>query len=426
MKTFSKYIINKLLECRRHINKNINNHLISDITHKGSEIIAIGDIHGDIELMIKTLLLGKVIIKINYKSENSIKLNNKGTIEYYEWIGGNKIVVQVGDQIDRCRPTDYNFSNCKNDNVNVTYDDEASDIEILLFFTNLHELAKKHNGAVYSLLGNHELMNIVGDIRYVSYENLKQLKFVDEDNDNDNDDKKNEIYLVGNISDITNENFNLFNKVDDNENDNKEINKEIKDVIDINNRINNENNTTNYIKSRKNIFRREGILAKFLACTRYSILIVNDYLFVHGGVLGSFIKNYNNKKDFQILNNNIKNFIMFKNNQKSQIEIQIQKFIFQTDSPFYTRKLGNIKTNQNFDDPTCYDVKKLINHYKLKGIIVGHTPQLEGINGTCIKNGKNTLFRVDVASSKAFKNIIQKQLLPAQVLKINIDDKIVF
>ena len=421
MKTFSKYIINKLLECRKHINKNINNNLISDIKHEDSEIIAIGDIHGDIELMIKTLLLGKVIIEINYKSENSIKLNNKGTIKYYEWIGGNKIVVQVGDQIDRCRPTDYKFSNCKNDNVNVTYDDEASDIEILLFFTNLHELAIKHKGAVYSLLGNHELMNIVGDIRYVSYENLKQLQFVEKDEDKDEDDKKNEIYLIGDISDITNENFNLFNKVDEN----KEINKEIKDVIDINNRINNENNTTNYIKSRKNIFRREGILAKFLACTRYSILIVNDYLFVHGGVLGSFIKNYNNKKDFQILNNNIKHFIMFKKNQKSQIEIQIQKFIFQTDSPFYTRKLGNIKINEKFDDPSCYDVKELINHYKLKGIIVGHTPQLEGINGTCIKNGKNTLFRVDVASSKAFKNIIQKQLLPAQVLKINIDDKIV-
>lgn len=392
MKTFSKYIISKLLECRNHTNKNIYNNIISDVTHENSDIIAIGDIHGDIQLMLDTLTIGGLIQKTKSKNENSIQINRSVQkydkndnpkyyewIEFYEWIGGNTIVVQVGDQIDRCRPTNYTFSNCKE--LKVTYDDEASDIEILLFFTNLHEKAFANGGAVYSLLGNHELMNIHNDIRYVSYKNLEQLN-IKEDNE----------------------------KIDD-----EEINEEVQKII-----TSEDNNIDDYISRRMNIFRREGILAKFIACTRYSILIVNGYLFVHGGVLGSYINQYNftNINYFQDLNNKIKNYII--KEQKQNLEKEIKGFIFRTNSPFYTRKLGNIKIDAKIDDVYCKDVKKIIDHYKLKGIIVGHTPQPKGINGTCIKEDNNTLFRIDVASSKAF-HLWPDYNLQAQVLKISKD-----
>jgi hypothetical protein len=379
MKTFSKYIISKLLECRNYINKYENKTIKSDISHNNCDIIAVGDIHGDIQLMIDTLTIGGVIKETNAQNNNAIQIIRKDKNdkdEYYEWIGKNTIVVQVGDQIDRCRPTNFMLSNCKEQNV--TYDDEASDIEILLFFTNLHEKAYAvgDGSAVYSLLGNHELMNIHNDIRYVSYKNLEQLKLEE----------------------------------------NEEIDNEVKEIMTSENNNIENNNIDDYIKRRSNIFRREGILAKFIACTRYSILIVNGYLFVHGGVLGSYINQNNYKNKFQDLNNKIKDYLIKKQNKN--LEKEIKGFIFRTNSPFYTRKLGKIKIDAKIDDKHCKDVKNIINHYGIKGIIVGHTPQPKGINGTCLENDNKTLFRIDVASSKAF-HLWPDYNLQAQVLKIS-------
>ena len=133
MKTFSPYIIEKLLECRSlttecYKQKSYSNQKNSQII-VDRDIIAIGDIHGDIQLMLDTLTIGGVIQETNAQNNNCIKIIRKDkndTEEYYEWIGKNTIVVQVGDQIDRCRPTNFMLSNCKEQNV--TYDDEASDI----------------------------------------------------------------------------------------------------------------------------------------------------------------------------------------------------------------------------------------------------------------------------------------------------------
>ena len=47
------------------------------------------------------------------------------------------------------------------------------DLRILNYFTKLHEEAQKVGGAVYSIIGNHELMNVNGDMRYVSHEGIK-------------------------------------------------------------------------------------------------------------------------------------------------------------------------------------------------------------------------------------------------------------
>jgi hypothetical protein len=360
----SEYIKKKLLECKYYIKLYNSQPIITYVNVPNNRIIAIGDIHGDIDLMLNTLLLSKVIKKTN-NNKNAILLNNKGNEEYYEWIGKNSIIVQVGDQIDRCRPTSEN--NCLN---NITYKDEASDIEILLFYTNLNELAKKYGGAVYSLLGNHELMNCFGDIRYVSYANLKQVQTSD---------------------DLT--------------------------------------------LGRKKIFRRGGTISKFLACSRSAIIIVNNYLFVHGGILGSLIAEIQqlDKKNniFEILNDVISKWLIYNDKDLYNIlenkyynnkiynklfEVKnINKFIFYSDSPFYIRKLGMIQPNIKITDMICKDIEILVNYFKLKGIIIGHTPQYpNGINGTC----SNKLYRIDIASSKAFYYMLS-QLLNPEVLEIS-------
>ena len=114
-------------------------------------IIILGDIHGDFDLCINLLTMTKII---------DDKLN---------WIGGDSHVVQVGDQIDSCRP--INGESCEN--IKSMLIDKPDDIKILYFCSALHEQAKKYKGAFISLLGNHEIMNSLGDIRYVSPNNLK-------------------------------------------------------------------------------------------------------------------------------------------------------------------------------------------------------------------------------------------------------------
>jgi hypothetical protein len=115
-------------------------------------IIVIGDIHGDWDMTMDTLKVAKLIDK-------------KGN-----WVGGDTVVVQVGDQVDRCR-----YSGIPCNKKDATENDEGKDWKILQYFTKLHHQAQKVGGAVYSLLGNHELMNVKGDFRYVSYEGLKEF-----------------------------------------------------------------------------------------------------------------------------------------------------------------------------------------------------------------------------------------------------------
>ena len=63
------------------------------------------------------------------------------------------IVVQVGDTIDSCRPS--NTNNCLDKIETETYGD-LSVIEVIYL---INKIAKPHGGQIISLLGNHEIMN---------------------------------------------------------------------------------------------------------------------------------------------------------------------------------------------------------------------------------------------------------------------------
>ena len=91
-------------------------------------IIAIGDLHADLESSKKAFQVAGV-------------LNEKG-----EWIQDNIIVVQTGDLTDR----------------------GPDGKEVLVWIQQLEKEAKKHNSEFHVLIGNHEAMNIQGDWRYVS------------------------------------------------------------------------------------------------------------------------------------------------------------------------------------------------------------------------------------------------------------------
>ena len=115
----------------------------SIIKKNKNRIIVIGDIHGDFNALLYSLYKAKVI--------NT----------YGKWIGKKTIVVQLGDQIDK-----------GGRGIHIDNDDSTEELKIIEFMHDLHFKAIKHNGAVYNLIGNHELMNVLGDFRYVTNNHL--------------------------------------------------------------------------------------------------------------------------------------------------------------------------------------------------------------------------------------------------------------
>jgi len=91
-------------------------------------LVAVGDIHGDLDAFIAIL-----------QRASLIDANQK-------WSGGAATLVQVGDMIDR-GPKSH---------------------AVLDFVMALQKDARRQDGHVIVLLGNHEAMNLYGDLRYVT------------------------------------------------------------------------------------------------------------------------------------------------------------------------------------------------------------------------------------------------------------------
>jgi hypothetical protein len=91
-------------------------------------VVAIGDVHGDFGDFVAILQRTGLIDKQNH------------------WTGGKTTFVQVGDMLDR----------------------GPKPREVMYLMMALEKEAVQAGGRVVSLLGNHEIMNIMGDLRYVT------------------------------------------------------------------------------------------------------------------------------------------------------------------------------------------------------------------------------------------------------------------
>lgn len=97
-------------------------------------IVAIGDLHGDLENARLVLKAARVIDS------------------HDEWVGGNATLVQLGDMVDR----------------------GTNSIEIVRLFMKLRDQADKAGGKVINLLGNHEILNLMGDHFYVNEDEMER------------------------------------------------------------------------------------------------------------------------------------------------------------------------------------------------------------------------------------------------------------
>lgn len=148
-----------LLEDEQLFKDNCNcDKYIPPILSKKENIYVIGDLHGDLYITKKILKKCKLIDK----NDN--------------WIGGNSVIVQVGDVLDNCRITNSNDKECDNSYTSKKrYNNKLNipeDIQLFDYMTELNNKAQKYNGMVINLFGNHEIMNVLGDYRYVSKSDL--------------------------------------------------------------------------------------------------------------------------------------------------------------------------------------------------------------------------------------------------------------
>jgi hypothetical protein len=99
-------------------------------------VVAVGDVHGAYAELVAVLRLA-------------------GIVDQKErWVGGKAHLVQTGDVLDRGAET-------------------RPALELLM---RLEREARKAGGRVHALLGNHEVMNLIGDLRYVSREEYKAFE----------------------------------------------------------------------------------------------------------------------------------------------------------------------------------------------------------------------------------------------------------
>ena len=133
---------------------------------KNQKIIVIGDLHGDIDNTINILKLSNCISLP--KSELLKKSNyNLKKLNQIKWVGGNTIIVQLGDILDG-KKRDETYSNF-NDN----------EFHIIKLFTKLRLEAQKKKGNIYLLVGNHELLNFVGNFNHVSLKGIIDFGGID-------------------------------------------------------------------------------------------------------------------------------------------------------------------------------------------------------------------------------------------------------
>jgi hypothetical protein len=102
-------------------------------------VVAIGDLHGDVQATRAALRLAGAL----------------GPDDH--WAGGKLVVVQTGDQLDRG-------------------DDEPDILDLL---ERLSAEAAAAGGALYALNGNHEVMNVQGDFRYVTPDGFRDYPKTD-------------------------------------------------------------------------------------------------------------------------------------------------------------------------------------------------------------------------------------------------------
>jgi len=410
-----------------------NNDIYYYELHPKTKVITFGDVHGDLPLLVTYLTLSGVMkssIKIPTPNKNGIR--NIEEMQHYfnqvEWTGESTMVVQLGDQIDRSRDTENHSS----------YEDEGSTFEIVYLLLLLNQLAQKHNNNtkqkyVFSMLGNHELMNVMGDMSYVSKSERRVF---------------NERLGQSTSSDSSTSN-NLSTT---------ESSANHKGISD--------KHGSSYW--RRHAYKPGHLMANLMAFSYHTLLQIGPFLFVHGGITKDLLKTDN--MNLSTINKTVKQYLYGeldkgKNSKNSKnieaiignsgllwdrtLSQESHKSMKNSDNLVGTKSISNrdsskssLKTTLKEYLRNVFDIyhKRNPNLPKITLICVGHTPQyfvkehanllfhdkyVEQLNHN--RNTKkyelneSDVLRLDTASSRAFGQREAEYLRDPVIASMNTD-----
>jgi hypothetical protein len=285
-------------------------------------LVAIGDLHGDLEKSKEALRLADLIDGSD------------------EWIGGSATVVQVGDVLDR----------------------GGDEIKILYFLERLKRQAARTGGTVITMNGNHEIMNVEGDLRYVTREGLEEFRVWAD------------WYRVGRAM------KGLCEGLEKPEDPLAFRGLKEKDEP---------------YRARMAALRPSGPISRRFLSKNATVLVIGDSIFVHGGLLAKHVEH-----GLERINEEVRDWINGLGEQSAPGHCKGRNAVV------WLRKFSD-EVAKNCDCSALEHVLATIPG--AKRMIMGHTIQEAGINGVC----NNRAIRIDVGMSKGCGNGLP------EVLEIN-------
>lgn len=278
-------------------------------------LVAIGDLHGDLA-----------------KSKEALRL--AGLIDAADrYIGGSATVVQVGDVLDR----------------------GGDELKILYFLEKLKREAARHGGAIITMNGNHEIMNVEGDFRFATKSGVEEFRVWWE------------WFGIGNkMKSLCHGLEPLKDPMEGVPFSFRGVRKEFHEGF----------------RARVAALRPNGPIAKRFLSENVTVLVVGESIFVHGGLLPEHTS-YGLEK----INEEVREWI---NGSAGRF------------SPEHCRGLNGVVWVRKFsrgsdEDCDCSALEHVLSTVPgVKRMVMGHTIQTVGINGVC----DDKAIRIDVGLSK--------------------------
>ncbi|CAN6469699.1 unnamed protein product [Victoria cruziana] len=309
------------------------------VSAPGRRIVAVGDLHGDIAQARSALEMAGVLDP----TDNNL------------WIGGETVLVQLGDVLDR----------------------GEDEIAILSLLRSLSIQAKQGGGAIFQINGNHESMNVEGDFRYVTPEGFDEcIDFLE--------------YLDGRDTNWENAFIGWARE--------SEIWKEKRRKSRSHWSAFNLMKRQKGISARSFLFKPGGPLACELARNPV-VLKIDDWVFCHGGLLPHHVV-----YGIERMNSEVSQWMS--GNEDSEIPfVATRGYDSVVWNRLYSRDSEEIGYNYQ---QISVILQETLHAIGAKTIAVGHTPQLSGAN--CKYN--DSVWRIDVGMSSG---VLSK---PPEVLEI--------
>ncbi|XP_057721497.1 shewanella-like protein phosphatase 2 [Arachis stenosperma] len=280
-----------------------------------SRLIAVGDLHGDLD-----------------KTKQALRL--AGLIDASDrYVGGSATVVQVGDVLDR----------------------GGDELKILYFLEKLKREAARSGGKIITMNGNHEIMNIEGDFRFVTKTALDEFRVWEQ------------WFSVGNKM------KGLCQGLETPTDPFKGVPMSFHGV---------KREFFDGFRARVAALRPNGPISSRFLSQNVTVLVVGDSLFVHGGLLPQHVD-----YGLERINEEVRDWI---NGSSGKFSPQ---YCRGRNAVVWLRKFSN-EVAQNCDCATLEHVLKTVPG--AKRMIMGHTIQTAGINGAC----ENRAIRIDVGMSR--------------------------